>query len=183
MYHFSAPMTSWKPSEELSEPLRLRAEAPGTGKAFVVAGEVERWYGAACCLVGWNWPVACTAAVVAPGDGGPAFVLIARDVLAAAWFAFCGDGEVVWAYEPGAAAFWMADWARKAARKLEKKGRFDDMVSGDLRRGRGLWRSACIQRRAVGGAGASATVERPLAVFVEACSGRSVVVACRVRVT
>jgi len=49
------------------------------GKAFVV-GDVERWYGAACCLVGWNWPAAWTAAAVAPGEVGPALVDIARVV-------------------------------------------------------------------------------------------------------
>lgn len=49
------------------------------GNALVV-GDVERWYGAACCLVGWNWPAAWTAAAVAPGVVGPALVVIVRVV-------------------------------------------------------------------------------------------------------
>lgn len=57
------------------------------GKAFAV-GDVERWYGAVCCLVGWNWPVACTAAVVPLGEVGPAFVVIVREVFA---LVFCDD--------------------------------------------------------------------------------------------
>lgn len=134
MYHFSAPMTSWKPSEELSEPLRLLAEAPGMGKAFAV-GEVERWYGAACCLVGWNWAEACTAAVVAPGEEGPALVVIVRDEFGGLWFGVCEAGEglcvydaAAWAAVCGPVVFCTADWARKAARKPEKNGLFDDMV-------------------------------------------------------
>ena len=107
------------------------------GKAFAV-GEVERWYGAACCLVGWNCPEACTAAAVPPGEGGPAFVAIARDVCGF-WLGVCEAAEAVCAYEVATAAdcepavFWTADWARNAARKPEKKGRFDDMPSADVR--------------------------------------------------
>jgi len=40
-------------------------------------GDLE--YGEAeCCRVGWNWPVACIATVVAPFDGWPAFVTMLR---------------------------------------------------------------------------------------------------------
>lgn len=106
-------------------------------------------------------------------------MVMVRDVLAP-WFAFCEGGEVLCEYEVAAAAdcevaaFWMADWARKAARKLEKKGRFDDILAGDLGGELVLWRSACIQRRSVGCArsdvagerNAVATVEGPLAVCI-----------------
>lgn len=67
-------------------------------------------------------------------------MVIVRDVLAEFWDVLCDEGEALWVYELAAAAdcevaaFCMADWARKAARKFEKKGRFEDMVSGDLRR-------------------------------------------------
>lgn len=147
------------------------------GKAFVVWGEVERWYGAACCLVGWNWPEACTAAVVAPGEGGPAFVVIVRAVLEP-WIAFW-DEEGLWEYEVAAAAdwelaaFWMADWARKAARKFEKKGRLVDMVSRSARiqgAGQGAVRELGCQDQAEA---AVAMVDWPLAVVVEcSCSAR-----------
>jgi len=87
MYHFSAPMISLKPSEELSDPLLPLWEAPGIGNAFACTGDVDRWYGVACCLVGWNWPELCTTVVVvvvvvvAPGDGDRVFVVIVRVVL------------------------------------------------------------------------------------------------------
>ena len=110
------------------------------GKAFAV-GEVERWYGAWCCLVGWNWPDAWTAAVVAPGEGGPALVVMGREAVGVLWWAFCEAGdvlcgyEVAWAadWEPAAFCTWV--WARKAARKPEKKGLFDDIGAVD-----GCWR-------------------------------------------
>lgn len=131
IYHFSAPITSWNPSDELSDPLRLRADAPGMGNAFAV-GEVDRWYGAWCCLVGVNWPDAWTAAVVAPGEGGPAFVVMVRDAEGVVEWAVCEAVEVLCGYEVAAAegapaAFCTWDWARKAARKPEKKGLFDDI--------------------------------------------------------
>jgi hypothetical protein len=72
-------MVSWKPSDELSDSLRLRCVAPGIGKALVV-GDVERWYGGACCRVGWKWFVACTEAGFAPGEGDRVLVVIVRVV-------------------------------------------------------------------------------------------------------
>lgn len=80
MYHLSAPMTSRNPSDELSDPLLSLRPAPGIGNA-AEAGDVERWYGAGCCRAGWNWPVACMAAVVGPGEEGPAFEVSVRAVL------------------------------------------------------------------------------------------------------
>lgn len=72
-------MISLKPSEELSDPLLLLWEAPGIGNAFACTGDVDRWYGVACCLVGWNWPELCTTVVVvAPGDGDRVFAVIVR---------------------------------------------------------------------------------------------------------
>jgi hypothetical protein len=87
MYHFSAPMISWNPSDELSDPRLLLCDAPGIGKAFAF-GDVERLYGAACWRVGWKWPVVCTDTVVAPGDGDRVFVVIVRDVAAVSRFWF-----------------------------------------------------------------------------------------------
>jgi len=140
MYHFSAPMDSLKPSDELSEPLRPRL-CNGV-RALPELGEVpgDREYGdAECCLVGWNCPAAvCIATVVAPALGACAdFVVIVRaadgpvceefedevDV-----FPFC-EYEVCEAVAVGGdvAAFWMAECARKAERKLPKNGLLVDI--------------------------------------------------------
>ena len=81
-------MASWNPSDELSEPRLLRCDAPGMGKALAL-GDVERLYGAACCLVGWKWPVACTDTVVAPGEGERVFVVMVRDVAALSSVGLC----------------------------------------------------------------------------------------------
>lgn len=84
-------------------------------------------------------------------------VVIGREVAGEVWFAWCEGVEVVCEYEDAAATdcepadFCTADWARKAARKPEKKGLFDDMVSsGGLDEGRGLCRTACISGRKSG---------------------------------
>jgi hypothetical protein len=95
----------------------------------------DREYGdAECCLVGWNWPAACMATVVAPVDGWPALVVMLRlaegfvveevavEGVAVDWKEGCvvpatADGDDV-------AAFCMLEWARKAERKLPKKGLF-----------------------------------------------------------
>jgi hypothetical protein len=76
-------MISLKPSEELSEPRLLRWFAPGMGNALAWTGEVERWYGVACCLVGWNWPLVWTTVVVAPGEGDLVLAVIVRVALEA----------------------------------------------------------------------------------------------------
>jgi hypothetical protein len=133
IYHFSAPSTSRNPSELLSLPLRpllfgiyrpfcipLRQPHPhrakSTGPGDRLSGEVE------CVLGEWR---AESAVVVAPD--GLADVVIERgcdgdEVWVCVW---CWEGE-----EGEEVAFpcWMALWARKAARKLAKKGRWVGIV-------------------------------------------------------
>lgn len=129
------------------------------GKALAV-GEVERWYGAVCWRVGWNWPVAWTAAVVAPGEVGPVLVVMVRVapgvvVLVVVVDVGCeGEGECVYAAAPAAAAaevdeaaFCMADWARKAERNPEKKGLLVVMVVSEVvwLLCEVCWRSLCME--------------------------------------
>ena len=90
-------------------------------------GDVERLYGAACCLVGWKWPVACTDTVVAPGDGERVFVVMVRDVAALSSVGLCcavlfGEYEATEAACEVAAFCRLGCCARKAARKPPKKG-------------------------------------------------------------
>lgn len=115
-------MTSRNPSDELSEPRLSLRPAPGIGKA-AEAGEVERWYGAGCWRAGWNWVVACIAAVVGPGEEGPVFDVSVRGVVVEEGLVVVVAAYAVPVAAWDVAAFWMADWALKAAKKLAKKGR------------------------------------------------------------
>jgi len=91
--------------------------------------------------VGWNWPAACIATVVAPVDVFPAFVtmvllldgaVVPLDVLEVAFAAACAyvvcdvpvivDGDDV-------AVFCIVACARNAERKLPKKGLFVGMLA------------------------------------------------------
>ena len=129
MYHFSAPSTSLKPSELLSLPLRLRllvmylpsegevvpgdAEGPGDR----LKGDVEFGRGACSCD---------NAVVVAPPEGFVDVVIVRGCV---------GEGVCCCVVEEGEVALpcWIAEWARKAARKLARKGRWVGIVLSFMR--------------------------------------------------
>jgi len=129
MYHFSAPNTSRKPSELESLsllPLELVIYRPpfslgdigpllGPGPGDLLKGEAE------CVRGEWR---DVSAVVVAPADGFVDVVIVLG----------C-DGEeecgcVFWDVEGEDVALpcWMAECARKAARKFAKNGRWVDIL-------------------------------------------------------
>jgi hypothetical protein len=135
MYHFSAPSTSLNPSLLLSLPLRpllaiYRPVPFCTGPSAPVPGELpgpgDRLNGDVECVRG-EWS-ADNAVVVAPEGFVDVEVVIERgcegeEVCVCAWCCCEGDeGEDV------ALPCWIALWARKAARKLAKKGRWVGIV-------------------------------------------------------
>lgn len=129
IYHFSAPRTSLKPSLLLSLPLRPLLFA--IYRPFCICcepsfpGEFEgpgdRLNGLAECVRG-EWR-AESAVVVAPDGFEDVAMERGCEGEEACWC--CCEGEEG---EDVAFPCWMAEWARKAARKLAKKGRWVGIV-------------------------------------------------------
>ena len=125
---------------------------------------------------------------MAPDEEGAALVVIVRDELGEFWLGVWDVGEGLCVYEVAAAAacgpgvFCTADWARKAARKPEKKGLLDDMTgaraaaaAAAAREDGGLWPSLSSPHAAGAGCVPPSLGSRS--------DSRRVVEACHVRVT
>ena len=126
IYHFSAPSTSRNPSE--LESLPLRALLFGIYRPFCIpsvaagefAGPGDRLSGEVECVLGEC--SAESAVVVAPE--GFVDVVMERGCDGEEVVGWCCEGEV----GEDVAFCWMAEWARKAARKFAKKGRWVGIV-------------------------------------------------------
>jgi len=155
MYHLSAALGSRNPSDELSDPRRCLPTGdtvPPTARRLGPGEPGDREYGDVlwcrradvgnCVAAVAELDVGADEACV--GDACVGFERVVRDVVVKFelcvvedwWCAACAKAVEREAPEMAPVgevdAFWTPERARKAVRKLEKKGRFVDMVRGVL---------------------------------------------------